>query len=489
MAYRDLIAGLDIGTSNIKLSVFTPEGSPAFEEAVLYQTYYPQPGWAEQSPDDWISGTRHLLGRLARSLGSQRERIAALGLSAHAPSLVFLSKSDESLFDRVPIWSDERSASAVKRLVEVVGDDFVGLGMPSSSFAAKLYWFATNYVLRDIAFLVGIKGYVARWLTGVLATDSSSEPGNETRWGKLMDACGFRTGNLPPVYDPTSSIGLIRKGICDEIGLPQNIPVIIGLNDGGSSALSSGACRAGDTVIELATNGVVYHVTANPISSTSCLDKALFCWKFIEDLWIDGGQTRFGAAAFQWAAKACGVDEPLDLDTVMELARESSPGSKGLMFFPYLAGQGTPRDDPSVRGTLFGLAMTTRHSDFYRSVVEGVSYSIKEIVDTLKESGLPINRVFISGGGSRSGFCRQTVADVLNSPLLWARTDATLGAAILASVSVGLHATVEEAVAALVPSQNETTPDQEARREYDKLASRYFHVRDEISELYSTVNN
>ncbi|MCC6147572.1 MAG: hypothetical protein IT308_08405 [Anaerolineaceae bacterium] len=482
-----VLAGMDIGTTSIKLSLYSLQGETLFDECEEYPTYYRQPRWAEQSPQDWKRVILSLLRKLSTRVKRMHYEVAGMGLSVHAPSLVFLDENGESLQDFVPIWCDERSADKVEKLIERVGPDFVGLGLPLASFPAKLLWYAEAQpeTVRKAFWATGVKGYLLKWLTGELATDPSSEPGRQAGWASVMTACGWAVERLAPLFEAEDVVGRLRSEICDEVGLAQSFPVVTGLNDGGCSTLSSGAYRSGDACVELATNGVVYLVSDQPMAAETRLRHAFFCWNYVDGRWIIGGQTKCGASALKWANDLFGEKAAyITIDDYINIARKGPIGSDDVMFFPYLRGRGTPSDQPEVRAMFTGLLINTEKENLYRSVIEGVIFSMREIVDYLQQAGFPVERALITGGGAKSEFIRQTTADVLGVPLCWGDNRATLGAALLASIGVGIYGSIAEALSQMVPAAIEVTPNPQAYEVYEEFIRRYIKVRDHLLAMY-----
>lgn len=470
-----LLAGLDIGTTSVKLAFYDTHGQVVFEEYEVYKTHYRQPGWAEQSPQCWKNAIISNFRKGSKFIKSTSYRIVGLGLSAHAPSLVFIDKHGNSLTDYVPIWCDERSIKEANQIIEQVGLDCIGLGLPFASFTAKLLWYIKEQqnILKEATCATGIKGYISKWLTGQLATDPSSEPGRHEKWAPTMDACQWSVEKLAPVFWPTEIIGNLRNKFCEETGLPEQFPIIAGLNDGGSSLLSNGAYTNGDTTIELATNGVIYLVTDKKISSEVCFHNALFCWDYVDNRWVVGGQTKSGASAFDWANKLFRNDTPSKITEFVNIAEQSPIGSNGIMFFPYLRGTGTLGNDPETKAILLGLQINSTKEQLYRSIIEGVIISLRAIVDCLQKSNLPINKMFITGGGAQSEFVRKIAADVFGFPLYWSQTSSTLGAAILAAVGVGVYENISSAVKHMSPIPKKTMPNLESHCFYNDLVERY----------------
>jgi len=485
-----LFVGLDVGTTHVKAAAFRPDGEQLALAVRGYPTHYPHPGWAEQSPADWQRAVRDCLGDLLDGLGREADRIGAIGLSAHAPSLIPVDAQGRSLLERVPIWQDERSVPQAQSLLDEIGVEWVGLGMPFASFAAKLRWLTETHpaIAADAAYALGVKSYLALWLTGQLATDPSSEPGSTAAWDPVCRACGWSLDRLPPVLPADVILGPMRDGLHQEFGLRRPVPVALGLNDGGSAALASGAILPGRGLLALSTNGVVYLVADDPVPAGDRLERAIFCWPYLDGRWIIGGQTKAGAASLEWLARimAAGFVGGEDLERLLAEAAGSPLGSRGVRFFPYLMGQGTPRDNPLARGAFSGLTLSTGRADLTRAVLEGVAFALREALEELEQHVPGIDRLNLSGGGARSALWRQITSDVLARPLGHLQADSFLGAAMLAAVAVGAHSDTGAAARAMARTSDARLPDPDAVESYAALYSQFIQQREAHAGFFRT---
>jgi len=486
---NSLLLGLDIGTTHVKAAAFRLDGQAAAEALRAYPTYYPQAGWAEQCPQDWHEAVRACLQELVTRLGSRVDQVVAMGLSAHAPGLIPVDSRGAPLIERVPIWQDERSVEQARSLLRSIGPEWVGLGMPFASFAAKLKWFTETHpgLAGQARYALGVKAYLAHWLTGRYATDPSSEPGNDEGWQTMCGACDWSLDRLAPVVPATEVLGEVRADLQRELGLKHALPVVMGLNDGGSATLGSGAHDPGQGVITLATNGVVFLVSDRPVPADLRLSRSIFCWPFVDERWIVGGQTKAGAASLQWLVGIL-QDGPAagpGFDRLLFACAESPAGSHGVKFFPYLMGQGTPRDNPSATGAFTGLTMQTDRADLSRAVLEGVAFTLRDVVEELIRIGLRPRELNITGGGARSPLWRQIVADVCDRPLRYSDADSCLGAAMLAGVGAGAFPDVGSACSSMKHRPEELHPRPEAVAVYAQLYQEYCRLRDDHAAFFS----
>ncbi len=483
---KEALIGLDLGSTNAKAIAYTIKGEIITKASTPYPTYYPRPGWSEQKPREWENALKASLSRASIELKKGGYVAIGLGLSAHAPGILFTAANERLIFEEFPIWQDSRSLSQSQQLYRDLGADWIGLGFPIASFPAKLLWYLQNKpeVMKNARYALGIKAYLIHWLTGNYATDPSSEPANVREWQALCDYCGWSLDRLPPLLNPTDVAGEIRNELADELGLPRKLPVIIGINDGGSAALSTGAISGNECVIQLATNGVVYMATSLPIPSAIRYEHAIFCWRYLEGSWIAGGQTKCGAENLDWLINLLtGAFNPATVHNLLDEASTSPCGSRGVIFLPYLMGRGTPRDNALARGAFCGLNLSTSRSDLCRAVLEGVAFSIREIFEDFSQLGYSPGNIHITGGGAQSALWRQILVNVLDRTIIYSAADSCLGSAILAAVGLRKHPDINTAIKEMVRSIEVIKPQPEATPNYQQIFEQYLLIGSNLTDV------
>jgi xylulokinase len=187
--------------------------------------------------------------------------------------------------------------------------------------------------------------------------------------------------------------------------------------------------------------------------------------------------------AFRWFRDALGSLEKLmsvetgidPYDLLTQAAARVEPGAEGLLFLPYLSGERSPYPDPNARGAFVGLTLRHGKRHMARSVLEGVSFGLRDSLEMIKGLGVPIEQVRASGGGARSPLWRQIQADIFGTELVLINITegAAFGAALLAGVGAGVYKDVREAVDASVRVVSSTKPQPDAVAAYDKLYPLY----------------
>jgi xylulokinase len=154
-------------------------------------------------------------------------------------------------------------------------------------------------------------------------------------------------------------------------------------------------------------------------------------------------------------------------DLLTEEAKQAPAGSEGLFFLPYLSGERTPHADPDARGCFVGLTLAHSRGHLIRSIMEGVTYSMRDSLAIFEGLGVPIRQIRASGGGSRSPLWRQIQADIFGRKVVTINTEEgpAYGVALLAAVGAGAFKNVREACAATIRVVQET-PANRAQKKY-----------------------
>ena len=475
-----LLIGIDLGTTNGKVACYDLDGHLLAEAVQTYPTHFPRYGWYEQDPSDWKVALECGLKEVSVSLGARAGDVVGLAVSNFGPGLVMIDQAGDPL-SPCPTWQDERCRSQGRLLVEKLGTNWIGLGPPLMGFPAKLFWVieeAPELVARAHQ-ITDIKGFLINWLTGRPVTDPSSGPGAKSWWDPVFEFIGWPVERLPHILMATESAGGLQAGLANRVGLKSGLPVFVGVNDGAAATLGSGAVNLQDSVITLATNGACRIVVPKRLDPKIILARHLFSWPFVGEYWICGGFTCSGAGSLQWLADQFGLPrDPAAYDALLEKASAVPPGSRGLLFLPYLAGRGTPEADPNLRGGFVNVGLEHGHGELARSVVEGISYAVREIYEEFTRLNFEIGEIRITGGGARSRLWRQILADVLERPVLHAGRDSTLGNAMIAAIGLGFYSDFPSAANAMVKALDYERPKKDEVLLYRRLYQVFAQTRD-----------
>jgi xylulokinase len=486
-----LFVGLDLGTSAVKAGLFDETGHLLHLAQRRYQTHAPQPGWAEQEPADWWQATRACLREV--SAKTDADSIAAVGLSGQAPGHVLVTTAGDSL-GRAIIWSDRRASTEAAWLAEKITPQqaqiWTGSPFISDAFQppARLLWLKQHRPSdwQRCAAVVQPKDYLALRLTGHIATDTNSGVGlvhaeAQTYHPDYLARLGIKREKLPTALSPTDLAGQVTQGAAGETGLPAGTPVVTGTIDAWCAILGCGGIELGQAVDVSGTSEVVAVVTDRPASGDGVFSSPLMEGHH----WI-GGPMQMGGAALEWMLRGF-YDESADFQKLEAEASSVAPGAGGLIFLPYLRGERAPIWDDTARGAFVGLTLSHTRAHCARAVYEGVAFAIWDILErSIAATGLRPASLRVSGGGARSAFWNQIKADVIGMPVQQMKISdaASLGAAMLAAVGVGIFAGLGEAVTAMTHPANLFSPRATISAQYQVLHALW---RDLYPSLRSTL--
>jgi xylulokinase len=397
------------------------------------------------------------------------------------------------------IWCDQRSQPQVDCINSIVGKDavlkFIANPMLTGFTLPKLLWVRDHEPENfDRATKVLLpKDYLRLCLTEEFATDVSDASGTGMfdvagrQWSiGIMDALRLDRSLLPPAYESSKITGAVSKQASELTGLAAGTPVVAGGGDQAASAVGNGIVQTGAVSCTLGTSGVVFahmeNLSYDPLGRVHT-----FCHA-VPDKWHVMGVTQGAGLSLQWLRNRLAPDT--DYDALMAEASTAPAGSDGLFWLPYLMGERTPHLDSQARGGWIGLTARHTRADLVRAVIEGVCYSQKDCLDLIEELGVEPFSVRASGGGSRSAFWRQLLADVFGKPVarLAAQEGSAHGAALLALVGTGEYSSVPEICKAALRETDTLTPRPVEAEFYAKSHRIYASLYPALQPYYQAIS-
>jgi len=478
-----LIIGLDLGTTLCKAAAFELDGNLRTAAQSVIYTLRPHSSWAEQNPLDWTAAIRKVLKEISANLGSEVCRVTAIGVSSHGPSLI-PTDSELQPLAMAPTWQDQRAADLYPKLLEIAGTNWVGLGMPESSFAVKLYWALQNQseLIKQAVYLLDVKGFLLATLTGKIVDETSSSPG-AWNWSRVTyEKLGIDLHKFPLTVSPATVVGKLLPNLADEFGLPHSVVVVAGLNDGASATLGAGVINNGQGIVSLSTNGVMRTVVKERVPGDTLVENSLFCYSFINKYFVTGGTTKCGGDSVRWFIDTflSGYQEDKVFDQIAKDASESTIGANDILFMPYLMGKGTPHSRKESQGAFLNLGRHHDRTDMTRALLEGIAFSLRDIGETFNNLNWKWDDLRFTGGGSKNKVWRQIVADVLGKPLNGVQADSVLGAAIIAAVTCGNKSSIQNVVSEWIHPTFTIEPISENLRRYDDIYQNFIRARQNL---------
>ncbi|WP_206997486.1 xylulokinase [Trinickia mobilis] len=482
--------GIDLGTSEVKVLLLAPNGSVIGTAGAPFTVSRPHPRWAEQNPADWWNGTRAAIAALREARPAEFAQICGIGLSGQMHGAVLLDSVDRVLRPAI-LWNDMRSVDECAELTERAPDlhRIAGnLAMPGFT-APKLLWVARHEpeLFRHTACVLLPKDYLRLQLTGGKVSDPSDAAG--TLWldvarrdwsDTLLAACGMSRSQMPRLAEGSEPSGMLRAELAREWGLSGEVVVAAGGGDNATSAIGIGATQPGDGFVSLGTSGVLCVVgdrfRPNPASAVHA-----FCHA-IPDRWHQMSVVLSAASCLRWVCKLTGTDEPTLLAEVEALDGETLPSAP--LFLPYLSGERTPHNDPYAQGVFFGMTHATDRALLGYSVLEGVTLALADGLDALAAAGTEVSALSMIGGGARSAYWAQLLADALATKTRQhggGETGAALGAARLGWLAAGGD---PSRVLTKPPVQAEFTPNAERHAQLRERLTAYRELYRHVQPLF-----
>lgn len=477
-----LFLGIDTGTSGTKAVLIDESGTLLASDLQEYALSTPQPQWAEQHPDTdwWAAAQRAIQGVLAKA-GKSGADVAGVGLTGQMHGSVFLDKAGSVLRPAL-LWCDSRTGTECAEITEALGGTqgcYEILGQPvfTSFTAPKIVWLRKNEpaVYEKVAQILLPKDYIRYKLTGEYAAEVSDASGTslfdvrQRTWSTVaLEKLGIPREWLPRVVESPELTGTISAEAAALTGLRAGTPVVGGGGDQAAGAVGCGVVATGQVVSSLGTSGVVF-----AHSDTAAIDPQMRVQTFCHA--VPGGWGQMGCVisaggSLRWYRDT--FTQGKSYNDITAGAATAPTGCEGLLYLPYLAGERNPHFDPEARGVFFGATLRSTQDWFARAVLEGVSYAFKDLFTLFEEMGVPVSEIRASGGGAKSPFWLQMMADVIQKKhvLLTIDEGPALGAALLAAVGTGSYASVPEACAATVS----TRPGAEPHAAQSEVYTRYY---------------
>ncbi len=497
---RQLLLGIDIGTSSCKVAVFEKNGRVAAQRTENYKVYYPQKGWAEQDPNEWWHAVGTAIQAMLAEGDIEASEIAGVGIDGQSWSAIALGKDGEVLCN-TPIWMDTRASGICEELKKRIGEEELfnvcGNPLQPAYSLPKILWYKkyTPDIYAKIDKVLQSNSFIAYKLTGQITQDKSQGYGYQCfdmhtgTWDKsLCEKLGIDMKMLPKIYECHEVVGYVTEKAAKETGLLVGTPVVAGGLDAACGTLGAGVIQNGQTQEQGGQAGGMSICT-----DTYNADKRLILsYHVVPERWLLQGGSVGGGGVVKWFEQEFGAFErelakqngTHSFEEMSKEADEIRAGSDGLVFLPYMAGERSPIWDTEAKGVYFGLDYSKTRAHMIRASFEGVAYSLRHNIEVAEKTGAEVNTLHAMGGAANSRVWTQLKADVTGKKIAVPASDTatTLGAAILAGVGVGIYQSFEEAVRETVQIKRVHEPDFSKHEAYQKYFDIYLEIYEKLKD-------
>ena len=490
------LLGVDIGTSACKVAVFDTDGTVAAQGHGEYPVFYPHPGWAEQRPEDWWNSVCGTIRSVIEQSGIQPGEIAGVGVDGQSWSAVAVDAEGDVLCN-TPIWTDTRARGECGEILERVPEDTLfklcGNPIEPSYTLPKILWYKNNTpdVYRKARYILQSNSFIVFKLTNEITQDVSQGYGlccfdmRLGRWDRdITAALGVRPELLPPIFPCHQIVGRVTHTAAKLTGLREGTPVAAGGLDAACGTLGAGVIGPGQTQEQGGQAG----------GMSLCIDRyaadprLILGWHVVPGRWLLQGGTTGGGGALKWLRDT--VSPELNFGQMDDLAGSVPPGSDGVLFLPYMAGERSPIWNPSASGVFFGLNYAKTRAHLIRAVMEGVGFALRHNLEVAQKAGANAGMLRSVGGSANSRVWTQLKADITGHGIEVPASDTatTLGAAILAGVGSGVYASFQDACKRTVRVVRAHTPNDDVKALYDRQYQAYRELYDRLAPMMASPN-
>jgi len=427
----------------------------------------------ETSPLQWLDAFGECCKKLLTNARLKNfNSVQVILISGNGPSLVpVLDKPvfhNNNLYvpaENARLWLDRRAVKYQEEISTVMGG-FVD----ASFFLPKILYIKReeNELYKKTKYFIGCPEYLAYALTGQVKTVFPCEGFDRWFWNdNVLEKLDLEKEKLPDFIRPGEMFGSILSSAAQHYGFEKDIPVITGGPDFFAAILGSGVTKPGQACDRTGSSEGINLCVKNHVN-----EKRLMSYGHpVKPFWNLSGIINTTGKAVEWG---CNLFD-LNFDDFISLAKKSRCGSGGLIFNPYLTGERAPLWDPNVRANWSGISLTTGKSEFANSILEGIGFSIRDVIGVMEQAGEKTEQLRVTGKLAECSELNQIKADITGKTVIEGvfKESELLGLAIIGSCSLGKYSSYEEASLNMVKIEKLYEPNPGYNDLYNQLFSKY----------------
>jgi xylulokinase len=488
-----VVIGVDLGTTSCKAGAFSLDGQQLGHGIAPCRVSRSFTGWVEQDPRHYWDAAAAAIRQALIHI--EPTSVLAIACCGHTPGLVLVDHAGRPVRPAI-IWQDTRATAEATALDAEISPaqwrDWLGMELPRNASypPARLRWLHLHEpdVLDRTYKLLQPKDVINYHLTGIMASDYWSSKGlvhlvTGEPVAAYRDLLAIDPMLAPGCRYPHHLLGSLVHEAAERLGLPAGVPVATGWSDAMCGMLGTGALAAGGMAFDIAGTSEIVGLTSEHEPAQH--EGVLVAPVLDTPLRIVYGPTQMSGGAIQWFLTTFWPDrESAGARTLDDCI---APTADRLLFLPYLEGERAPIWNAQARGVFFRLSSTHTREQVLRSILEGVGFSIRHVLEAAERAtGITPVEVQLSGGGVISHTWNQIKADVLGKTIYptVVRDGGTLGAAMLAAMGVQYFPDIGSASAAMVRVEAPLEPVSDRRQTYQQLYEEYRRLYYSVRDLY-----
>lgn len=499
----------DVGTEANKAAIVDFDGRDLASTTEEYDVCRPKPGWAEQDPEVWWNAIVKTTRKVIKKANVNPKNIVGMSFDCMMTDVIPVDSRGRALRPAL-LWLDTRSQKQYEKYVRECFDETLeelvqkGVYPPTSpkDVIPKILWIKENEpeIFESARKFVDVKDYMINKCVGDFYTDKSTALAfnlfnfRKMQWNEeLVASVGLSLDHLSHVVDTTDVVGNLTEDAASSLGLPTDTQVICGTGDVPAVGIGSGAIRKGKKHLYLGTSSWIGLHTDEILVDPKAAGGTLFSGDPTKLIFCE--EMESAGACMKWFRDVLGEEEKeIERSTgksayglLDELAEKAEPGSRRLIFTPWMAGERCPFTDPNVRGGFINLSLRHEKKHLVRAVMEGVAYNARWVQENVERLGLKDQSLRACGGGAKSDIWLQIFADVMNKKIerIPSPQDVgCMGAAYVALVGLSVFKNFDS-IEDAITIEKEFYPNDENRKVYNGIYDIFKTVPERLADVHS----
>lgn len=493
------VLGLDLGTSSLKGLLVNKQGEVVTTVTAEYPLIHLKPGYSEQDPVEWVKACDEVMLSLSEKVNDFTEKLEGISFSGQMHSLVLLDKNAEVLRPAI-LWNDVRNSDECEKINTEFGEEILRItkNIAREGFTLpKILWIQKHEpeIWEQVDQVLLPKDYLRYYLTGKFNMDYSDAAGTlmldieDKNWSEeVVSNYGINLDVLPPLVGSADYVGDVLEDLKSKYGLKNDVKVFAGGADNACAAVGSGILDESTGMASIGTSGVFLSYEE---SHESDYEGQLHVFNHAADdqSYYSMGVTLAAGHSLNWFKNTFLADKTFD--EALANIGDINPGSNGLLFTPYIVGERTPYTDGKIRGSFIGIDTSHTIDHFTRSVIEGITFSLKDsqyLMENVAKKNF--ERIISVGGGSKNKDWLQIQADIFDTDIVTLTADQGpgLGATMLAAVGLNWFDSMDECSQVFVEYADTIKPIKENVEIYKRYYEEYRKIYSSTKEISHNLN-
>lgn len=481
-----ILGGLDVGTTGCKLTLYNDKGEFLYNSYKEYEINRKN-GEHEINANEIFDAVFFVFSDCAK-----KYEISSVGVTTFGETFTVLDENDEVLLPSM-LYTDPRGDTEYNDLCRALGEDrliYISGVKPHQMYSLpKIMWIKNNCpeIFSKIKRILLMEDFIVYKLTGNACIDYSLAARTmafdirKKCWSdEILGAAEIDKKLFSDIVAPFNVAGSVKKEIKEKLGIDYDIKIVNGAHDQVASAIGAGVLDAGQAVDGTGTVECVTPVFDKIPEHKTLYDEGYSVVPYIfPDTYVCYALSFTGGAVIKWFKDNFCPDM-----SYKELDASVNENPTGILVMPHFSGAANPYMDNGSKACITGLSLENTKEDFYKALMEGVTYEMKVNTDHLESFGICPEKLYATGGGATSKVWLQIKADILDKPVvaLTAKEVGACGTCMIAGVALGIYKDLYEAKKYFVKEGKTFYPDENKSKIYNKYYSAY-------KKIYGAVRN